>query len=149
MHLSCVPGSFFPIIALCVPQANFGLGTPASLQRVSISRARFRQLQSYAKLYLANCGALFESLNPATVQADGGAPPSGFNLMNAGAFGWNLLSDTAASESADLIENPNILMILVDQLRLPQFWLTPSQQSTVDGMCPNIVWLRQAIWSTP
>jgi len=67
--------------------------------------------------------------------------------MNAGAFGWNLLSDTPSSESADLIENPNILMILVDQLRLPQFWLTSSQQSTVDGMCPNIAWLRQTSYN--
>jgi hypothetical protein len=116
---------------------------------VRFTRRSFVEKVALAAGIAAGGGALFESLNPATVQADGGAPPSGFNLMNAGAFGWNLLSDTAASESADLIENPNILMILVDQLRLPQFWLTPSQQSTVDGMCPNIVWLRQAIWSTP
>jgi len=64
--------------------------------------------------------------------------------MNAGAFGWPLNQDPLSTAPPNLIPKPNILMIMVDQLRLPQFWLTAAQQTTVDQqICPNITWLRK------
>ena len=89
--------------------------------------------------------ALFENLKPGTAQASTGTtPPTGADLMNSGAFGWDLTpagheaavsSDTVAP--ANLSAQPNILMLMVDQLRLPQFWLSADQQYVVDTMCPE------------
>jgi len=63
-------------------------------------------------------------------------------MMNVGGFGWNLQSDAPMTAPGTIGANPNILMIMVDQLRLPQFWLSGAQQTQVDQMCPNIAWLR-------
>lgn len=99
--------------------------------------------------------ALFENLKPGTAQASTGTtPPTGADLMNSGAFGWDLTpagheaavsSDTVAP--ANLSAQPNILMLMVDQLRLPQFWLSADQQYVVDTMCPNIAWLRNTSYN--
>jgi arylsulfatase A-like enzyme len=100
-----------------------------------------------AGITAAGGGALFENLKPGTAYADTNTPPSGADLMNSGAFGWNLQSDETAAAAPSLSANPNILMIMVDQLRLPQFWLNSTQQATVDGLCPNIAWLRKTSYN--
>lgn len=58
-------------------------------------------------------------------------------------------SAAAAPAAPNLIANPNILMIAVDELRLPSLWLNSGQQATVDEICPNIAWLRKTSYSFP
>jgi hypothetical protein len=123
----------------------------------SMTRRSFVEKVALAAGIAAAGEGLFESLKPATVQASAGTtPPTGADFMNSGAFGWDLTSagrQAAAAPAADtltpanLTVNPNILMIMVDQLRLPQFWLTADQQYVVDTMCPNIAWLRNTSYN--
>jgi arylsulfatase A-like enzyme len=63
--------------------------------------------------------------------------------MNDGAFGINLNPDPVSTDAPNIVTNPNILMIMVDQLRLPQLWLNKGQQSSFDSLAPNITFLRQ------
>jgi arylsulfatase A-like enzyme len=87
-------------------------------------------------------GGILETLVPRTVKADSSAPNAA-SQMNDGAFGWNLNADPVSTQAPNLVVNPNILMIMVDQLRLPQFWLTSGQQSIVDTqIAPNIAAIR-------
>jgi arylsulfatase A-like enzyme len=42
------------------------------------------------------------------------------------------------------VVNPNILMVMVDQLRIPQYWLSSCQQTILDdSIAMNIAWLRK------
>jgi arylsulfatase A-like enzyme len=63
--------------------------------------------------------------------------------MNDGAFGINLNPDPVSTDAPNIVTNPNILMIMADQLRVPQLWLKQTQQSTFDSLAPNITFLRQ------
>jgi arylsulfatase A len=116
----------------------------------SLTRRSFVEKVALAAGIAAGAGTFLENLSPEIAQAATSPAPSATDLMNAGAFGWPLTADTPATAPANLTANPNILMIMVDQLRLPSYWLTLTQQGTVDGMCPNIAWLRKTsyrFWS--
>ena len=111
----------------------------------SITRRSFvEKVALAAGITSVGAGTLFEALKPASAQASTStAPPTGEDLMNAGAFGWPLNADPPIRIPGTLNANPNILMIMVDQLRLPYLWLGSGQQTTFDTLCPNIAWLRK------
>jgi arylsulfatase A-like enzyme len=76
---------------------------------------------------------------------------AGIAATGSGALLESLGCSAAAAPPAapNLIANPNILMIAVDELRLPSLWLNSAQQATVDEICPNIAWLRKTSYSFP
>ena len=78
-------------------------------------------------------------LNPARDQL----APDQNALVAEGAFASVLTNDPIASAIPPRPVNPNILVILVDQLRLPQFWTSAAQQSMIDTIAPNIAFLRK------
>jgi arylsulfatase A-like enzyme len=125
---------------------EYAQGLTGSVEEVECPKIRMRfPAETFSRRSLSALalqllgGGILETLKPETVMADDPAT----DQMNAGAFGWTLNADPAATETPSIITNPNILMIMVDQLRIPQYWLNSSQQGTLDTMAPNIAFLRK------
>ena len=70
-------------------------------------------------------------------------PPTEAQLAAEGAYALVLTNDTLATSTPPRPVNPNILILLVDQLRLPQFWTNATQQAQIDSIAPNIAFLRK------
>ncbi len=110
-------------------------------EKSSVSRRSFLEKVAIGAGIVAAGGIVSDSVSPLAVLAEAQDPATA--QMNAGAFGWNLNDDPTGDDAPSIITNPNILMIMVDQLRVPQYWLTPTQQGTLDLIAPNIAFLRK------
>ncbi len=118
-------------------------------EKSAVSRRSFLEKVALGAGLVAAGGVVRETISPAPVEA--ATQDLATLQMNAGAFGWNLNNDVAPSEVPGAVVNPNILMIMVDQLRIPQYWLTNSpsggQQALLDSITPNITWIRKHSYS--
>jgi arylsulfatase A-like enzyme len=82
------------------------------------------------------------------VPSAGGDPPTTLGeqaqaAFDAGAFGVLQTPDPAATDIPNVVSKPNILILMVDQLRLPNYWLNASQALIFDSICPNIANIRK------
>jgi hypothetical protein len=116
-----------------MPERPDGISRRSFLERVALG----------AGVTIAG-GGIVESIAPKTVSAANATGPDAVTMMNAGAFGWDLNAGPSSMEPATVDSRPNILMLMVDQLRIPQLWLTTTQQQQFDqDVAPNIAALRQ------
>lgn len=80
----------------------------------------------------------------------GNIAPAAGDALNVGVYPPPVYNPTAPGPAAVTpgYVQPNILMIMVDQLRSPR-WLPPGGQSAIDQMLPNIAFLREHSFNFP
>ena len=115
-----------------------------------VSRPQFFERLATGAALAAAGGAIAANIAvPAALAAINSPDSSAEAAMNAGAFAMVLPPDAESTQANTPIVNPNILMIMVDQLRVPQYWLSaiplsgPNQHTALDALTPNIAFLRQ------